>query len=71
MYQTSQKEYRTHEKPKRPKWRARCQLARAPGALKGGTLSHFLKSFVAKHQKIEGGPFGEKNSQKSLNAEKS
>ena len=29
------------------------------GALKGGTLSNFLTSIVAKHRKIEGGPFGE------------
>ena len=28
-------------------------LERAPGALKGGTLSDFLTSIVAKHQKIE------------------
>ena len=34
--------------------------------LKGGTLSHFLTSIVAKHQKIEGGPFGEKKFRKSL-----
>ena len=56
----SQKEYQTHEKPKRPNWRARCTLAPTPGALKGGTLSHFSTSIVAKHQKNEGGPFGEK-----------
>ena len=43
------KKYQTHKKPKRPIWR----LAR-------GTLSHFSTSIVAKHQKIEGGPFGEK-----------
>ena len=29
------------------------------GALKGGILSHFLTSIVAKHQKFEEGPFGE------------
>ena len=29
-----------------------------PGALKGGTLLDFLTSIVAKHQKIEGRPFG-------------
>ena len=29
------------------------------GALKGGTLSHFSTSIVAKHLTIEGGPFGE------------
>ena len=46
--------YQTHEKPKRPDWRARCPLARVPGTLKGGTLPHFLTSIVAKHQKIEG-----------------
>ena len=34
--------YQTHEKPKRRNWRA-----------KRGILSHFLKSIVAKHQKIE------------------
>ena len=67
----SQKEYQTHEKPKRRNWRARCLLAWAPGALKGGTISHFLTSIVAKHQKIEGGPFGEKNSEnKYHNAKK-
>ena len=33
---------------------------RAPGALKGGTLSHFFTSIVAKRQKIERGTFGEK-----------
>ena len=31
-------------------------MPRAPGALKGGTLSDFLTSIVAKHQKIEGDP---------------
>ena len=40
--------YQTHEKPKRPNWRD-----------KRGTLSRCLTSIVAKHQKIEGGPFGE------------
>ena len=30
-----------------------------PGRVKRGILSHFLTSIVAKHQKIEGGPFGE------------
>ena len=62
----SQKEYQTHEKPKRPNWRARCPLARAPGALKGSTFSHFLTSIVAKHQKIEGGLFGERNFPKEV-----
>ena len=62
----SQKENQTHENPKPPKWRARCPLARTPGALKGGTFSYFLTSIVAKHQKIEGGPFGEFSSKKSL-----
>ena len=41
----SQKEYQTHEKPKRPNWRARC--------VKRWTLLHFSASIVAKHQKIE------------------
>ena len=54
----SQKEYQTHEKPKRRNWLA-----------KRGTLSHFLTSIIAKHQKIERGPFGEKL-KKCLNAEK-
>ena len=36
------------------------------GALKGGTLSHFLTSIVAKHQNIEGEPFGNFFSGKSL-----
>ena len=31
-----------------------------------GTLSHFLASIVAKHQKTEGGPFGEFLFRKSL-----
>ena len=42
------KKYQTHEKPKRRNWRA-----------KRGILSHFLTSIVAKHQKIEGGSFGD------------
>ena len=46
--------YQTHE-PKRRNWRA-----------KRGILSHFLTSIVAKHQKIEGGPFGEKVSEKKV-----
>ena len=37
----SQKEYQTQEKPKRRKWRARCPLARAPGALKRGSFRIF------------------------------
>ena len=31
-----------------------------PWLAKRGTISHCLTSIVAKHQKIEGGPFGEK-----------
>ena len=50
--------YQTHEKPKRPNWRARCPLA-GPRRARRGTHSQFLTSIVAKHQKIEGGPFGE------------
>ena len=34
------------------------------GALKGGTLSDFLTSIVAKHQKIEGDPLGKFSSKK-------
>ena len=34
------------------------QKLKRMGALKGETLSDFLTSIVAKHQKIEGGPFG-------------
>ena len=55
----SQKEYQTHENSKRPNWLAR------------GTISHFLTSIGAKHQKVEGGPFREKKfPSKSHNAEK-
>ena len=39
--------YQTREKPKRRNWRA-----------KRGIFSHFLTSFVAKHQKIERDPLG-------------
>ena len=54
------KKYQTHEKPKRTG-----ATARARGALKGGTLSHF------QHPKYGRGSFGEKNfSKKSHNAEK-
>ena len=65
MYQTHKK-YQTDEKPERPNWRARCPLARAPDALKGGTLSDFLTSIVAKHQNIEGGTLWRIFSKKSL-----
>ena len=34
---------------------------RANWRAKRGTISDFLTSIVAKHQKIEGGPFGEKS----------
>ena len=37
---------------------------------KRGEPFAFLTSVVAKHQKIEGGPFGEKKSEKSHNAVK-
>ena len=58
MKVSKKSKYQTHEKPKRRNWRAKCQLARAPGA---------LKEVVAKHQKIEGcKKIGEKNSEKSL-----
>ena len=33
--------YQTQEKPKRRNWRARGQLARAPGALKEGNIRIF------------------------------
>ena len=46
----SQKEYQTHDKPKRRKWHAKRRI-----------LSHFSTSIVVKHQKSEGGPFDEKN----------
>ena len=69
-YQT-QKKYRTHEKPKRPNWRARCPKTRAPGALKGA-LSHFLTSIVAKIKKLKGDPLVKFFfSKKTHNAEKS
>ena len=43
-YQTHKKSFKTlSKKPKRPNWRAR---------------SDFKTSIVAKHEKIEGGPFG-------------
>ena len=41
-------------------------LARAPGALKGGTLPK-LSTFLLQ---LKGGPFGEKKIEKSHNAEK-
>ena len=48
----------TFKKPKRPNWRAACPLARAPGALKGGTFRIFLHPFSREtSKKIAGGPF--------------
>ena len=60
----SRKEYQIHGKPKRPNWRTRCPLAPAPGALKEGTLSDFLISIVAKHQKLKGDLLVKKNFRK-------
>ena len=39
------------------------------GALKGGPLRVFSPSMVAKHQKMEGGPFSEIFYAKKVNAE--
>ena len=66
----SQNEYDTHEKPKRPKWCARCPLTPAPGALKRGPFGIFQLPSVAKHQKFEGGPFGKTFFKKSLTVPK-
>ena len=55
----SQKEYQTHEKPKRPNWGAK----RGPFCIS----QHLLLQNI---QKSEGGPFGEKFRKKNLSAEK-
>ena len=53
------KNSKSHEKPKRRNWRARCPLARASGALKGGSFRIFQHPLL-QNNKIEGGPFCEK-----------
>ena len=54
----SQKEYQTHEKPKRPNWRARCPLARAPDVLQGGPFWIFQQPLLQNIKKLKGHPLG-------------